>query len=166
MLASAASDTADGEIRHIIITKQKAEGNENYLLPTVELLKILETKVPPNLARAFDPLFMFGTLGESHFLIIKLASFENAFAGMLTWENDLSQDMGPLFSTAELLRSLPPETDFIDITDRNKDIRAITLGNQPILAYSFLDNNILIITDKIDTLRTLIDRITREKLSR
>jgi hypothetical protein len=166
ILSGAASGSADGEIKHIIITKENTERNENYLLPTDELLKILETKVPPNLARAFDPLFMFGTLGESRFLIIKLTSFENAFAGILTWEKDLKQDIGPLFSTAGLLRNLSPETDFIDITDNNKDVRAITLGNQPILLYSFLDNNILIITDKIDTLRTLIDRITREKLSR
>ena len=109
---------------------------------------------------------MFGTFGESAFLIIKLASFENAFAGMLMWEKSLSQDIGPLFATAEFLRSVPPETVFTDITDRNKDIRILALGGQPILLYSFLDNNTLIITDSMETLRTLIDRLTQEKLSR
>ena len=75
-------------------------------------------------------------------------------------------DIGPLFSTALLLRDIPSESVFIDITDRNKDIRALTYEEQPILLYSFFDSKMLIITDNIETLRTVIDRLTREKLSR
>ena len=163
-LSGATSGVARGELRHVIL--KKVVGNENQLISTSEFLKILESQAPGNLIRAFDPLFMFGTFGESAFLIIKLASFENAFAGMLMWEKSLSQDIGPLFATAEFLRSVPPETVFTDITDRNKDIRILALGGQPILLYSFLDNNTLIITDSMETLRTIIDRLTQEKLSR
>ena len=163
-LSGAISGVARGELRHVIL--KKVVGNENQLISTSEFLNILESQAPGNLIRAFDPLFMSGAFGESAFLIIKLVSFENAFAGMLMWEKSLSQDIGPLFATAEFSRDVPPETIFTDITDRNKDIRILALADQSILLYSFLDNNILIITDSMETLRTLIDRLTQEKLSR
>src|SRR3989344_3647330 len=155
VLAGAVEGVPSGELRHI-----------NVSLSTSEFLDILGSQAPGSLVRAFDPLFMFCVFGESTFLIIKLVSFENAFAGMLAWEKNLSQDIGPLFATAQLLRNLPPETTFTDVTDKNKDIRMLAFENQPILLYSFFDNNMLIITDHIETLRILIDRLTREKLSR
>jgi len=154
-IINAVGSAPTGELKHI-----------NLSLSTSEFLRSLESRAPGSLIRAFDPLFMFGTLGESRFLIIKLASFENAFAGMLTWEKNLSQDIGPLFATAKSLANLSPDSAFADITDKNKDVRALASGNQLILLYSFFDNNMLIITDRIETLRTVIDRLTREKLSR
>lgn len=154
-LAGAVRGTAVGELRHIKVP-----------FSTSEFLNILESQAPGSLIRALDPLFMFGAFGESAFLIIKLVSFENTFAGMLLWEKNLNRDIGPLFSTAELLRNIPLESVFTDMTDKNKDVRILTLGSQPVLLYSFFDNNTLIITDSIETFRTLIDRLTREKLSR
>jgi len=35
-----------------------------------------------------------------------------------------------------------------------------------VFLYSFLDNKVLIITDNVGTLQTLIDRLTRESLTR
>jgi len=154
-IADAVGSVPTGELKHI-----------NLSLSTSEFLQSLESRAPASLIRAFDPLFMFGAFGESTFLIIKLVSFENAFAGMLAWEKNLNQDIGPLFATAEFSRNLPPASTFADLTDRNKDVRILALGDQSILLYSFFDNNMLIITDHIETLRTLIDRLTREKLSR
>ena len=154
-LSGARENVPTGELTHIILP-----------LSTGEFLKILESRAPGSLVRAFDPLFMFGGFGESAFLIIKLSSFENAFAGMLAWEKNLSQDIGPLFVTAPLLKNILLDSVFRDLTDRNKDIREILVEDQPILLYSFFDNNMLVITDHIETLRTLIDRLTREKLSR
>lgn len=154
-LSDANRNVSSGELTHIILS-----------LSTNEFLNILESQAPGSLVRAFDPLFMFGALGKSPFLLIKLVSFENAFAGMLLWEKNLAQDIGPLFATAPLLKNILPESTFVDITDRNKDVRMLALEDQPVLLYSFFDNNMLIITDNIETLRTLIDRLTREKLSR
>lgn len=154
-LSDAVQGVPNGELVHI-----------NFPLSTTRFLEMLGTRAPGSLIRAFDPLFMFGAFGESTFLIIKLVSFENAFAGMLAWEQNLNQDIGPLFTTAELSRNVPPESTFTDVTDKNKDVRVLALGDQTVLLYSFFDNNMLIITDHIETLRTLIDRLTREKLSR
>ena len=154
-VSSASSNVVGGQLSHIQIP-----------LTSSELFQTLISQAPSSLVRAFDPLFMFGALGESRFLIIKLSSFENAFAGMLLWEKNLAQDIGPLFSTAPLLRNLPPEPKFSDLTDRNKDIRVLKLEGQEIILYSFFDNEMLVITDSLETLRTLIDRLNREKLSR
>lgn len=163
-LSGALENIADRETRHIVLRKVSVE--EVGLLSTSEFLEILESQAPSNLVRAFDPIFMLGAYGQSTFFIIKLTSFENAFAGMLAWEGNLGQDLGPLLGTRELSRNLSPEAVFVDITDQNKDIRALMVGEEPFLIYSFLDNNTLIITDKIETLRVVIERLTREKLSR
>lgn len=163
-LKSAVESVPQGELRHIIL-KRKTEVGES-LISASEFLRTLESRAPGSLVRAFDPSFMFGALGKSTFLIIKLSSFENAFAGMLAWEKNLSQDIGPLFASAALLKNVPLESVFTDVTDKNKDVRALMLENQPVLLYSFLDNNMLVITDSFESLRTLIDRLTREKLSR
>jgi len=166
------SNTPSGELRHVVLRKSVGDGM-TPLLSTGEFLSALESRAPGSLVRSFDPLFMFGTIGadptlgeSSAFLVIKLASFENAFAGMLLWEKTIAQDLGPLFATRILLRDLPAESSFVDLTDRNKDIRALEVEGRPILLYSFFGNNMLIITDSLETLRTIIDRLTREQLSR
>lgn len=163
-LSSALEEVADGEVRHVVLEKSTLEGTE--LLPTSEFLNILKSRAPGNLIRAFDPLFMLGAYGKSTFLILRLDSFENAFAGMLAWEKDLNRDIGPLLATAEIARNIEPGTTFTDIIDRNKDARILSLYDEVTLIYSFLDNNTLIITDNLETLRVVVDRLTKEKLSR
>ena len=163
-LSSALEEVADGEVRHVVLEKSTLEGTE--LLPTSEFLNILKSRAPGNLIRAFDPLFMLGAYGKSTFLILRLDSFENAFAGMLAWEKDLNRDIGPLLATAEIARNIEPGTIFTDIIDRNKDARILSLYDEVTLIYSFLDNNTLIITDNLETLRVVVDRLTKEKLSR
>ena len=163
-LSSALEEVADGEVRHVVLEKSTLEGTE--LLPTSEFLNILKSRAPGNLIRAFDPLFMLGAYGKSTFLILRLDSFENAFAGMLAWEKDLNRDIGPLLATAEITRNIEPGTTFTDIIDRNKDARILSLYDEVTLIYSFLDNNTLIITDNLETLRVVVDRLTKEKLSR
>lgn len=154
-LSNASQNSIEGEIIQI-----------NLSLSTSQFLEKLGTRAPGNLVRAFGSPFMFGAFGESNFLIIKLASFENAFAGMLAWEKNLAQDIGPLFATAELSEQSPLGATFVDITDKNKDVRVLDVGGQTVLLYSFFDNKMLIITDKIETLRIVVERLALEKLSR
>jgi len=133
-------------------------------------LRILETNAPGSLVRSFKPIFMFGSLGgesASNFVIVQLASFENAFAGMLDWESSMASDIGPIFPSAERLKNVTSLTAFQDITDKNKDARILyDPDGQEVLLYSFLNNDILIITDNIATLQTIISRLTAESLVR
>ncbi len=165
-----AGEVSENELMQFIL--RKGSVLTSPLLTTSEFFQLTQSKAPSNLVRAFDPLFMLGTLGQSRFLLIKLDSFENAFAGMLSWEKTLADDLGPLFETAPILQSNGSQSVFTDVTLRNKDARAIFaptgVGSTtaPVLLYSFFDNQMLIITDSVETLRILVDRLTQELLSR
>ena len=139
------------------------------VLSSTDLFRTLQTKASSQLLRAFDPLFMLGAIGAnsttsapSTFIIIKLTSFENAFAGMFAWEPNLLKDLGPLFSTTPTIEELA----FTDVTDRNKDVRVLGPSDEPVLLYTFFESEFLIITDSLETLHTLVEDLTREKLSR
>lgn len=171
----ASSGTEQGELRHMVLRdgSPAGEGETAPIASIAKFLSILESRAPGSLVRAFEPVFMLGTLGESRFLLLKLASFENAFGGMLNWEKDMASDIGTLFSAAELLKSIAPTSVFQDIVYQNKDVRALlaeeggeATTTRPALLYSFFDNRMLIITDRLETLRTLIDRLNRNKLTR
>lgn len=151
------------------------EGEEFRAITTAELLSSLGSRIPGNLFRTLSPVFMFGingvptnqegVVGRGSFIVFGFSSFENAFPGMLSWERYLLADLGPILKdsapTAEEIASQPP---FIDLTDRNKDIRTLVVDGENVILYSFFDN-FIIVSDNLTTMRTVFDRLTREKLS-
>jgi hypothetical protein len=160
--------TDSGSYKHLVLRQGSWEGAP--IATTAEFFKKLQSSAPGNLVRAFDPLFMIGTEGTHRFILIKLTSFENSFAGMLAWEKDMPKDIGPLFDTAPLLKTIVPTDVFKDVIVKNKDVRVLngTVGSstEPVLLYSFFDNRMLIITDNLETLRSLLEKLTQELLSR
>lgn len=167
--AQASSGVKVGELRYINLTKGTSTATAAQFFAT------LEAQVPGSLERALEPIFMAGTLGNSQFLIFKLASFPNAFGGMLTWEQRLPSDIGPLFTNYEFVKSMSAPSVFKDVVHKNKDARVLYMegvdvagstSTIPVLLYSFFDNRMLIITDRLETLQTLIDRLTQENLTR
>lgn len=159
-----------GAVEHLVL--KKVDANETSLVTTEEFLKLFGSQAPGALVRAFDPLFMLGAIGTSStttvastFVVIKLTSFENAYDGMLEWEPKMAQDLGPILGTHQALTAAT-STLFTDLTDRNKDLRVLSTNGMPVMLYSFFDSNMLIITDRIDTMHTVIELLTREKLSR
>lgn len=161
-VASLSTQTTGADLKHIILNTT-----------TSHFLSLLETHAPGNLVRSFKPTFMLGSLGGKRFMIFDLASFENAFAGMLEWEKDLSQDVGPLFSTSIFLKNNAPTSVFEDVVSKNKDVRVLyapiepgSATTTPVLLYTFFDNKMLIITEDLETLHTILERLTRELLLR
>lgn len=62
------------------------------------------THAPDSLTRSLTPQFVLGFYAEAHnapFLIFKTDSYEQAYAGMLAWEDTLASDLTPLFIPAE-----------------------------------------------------------------
>jgi len=92
----------------------------------------------------------------------------------------MAEDLLPIFGNPDLVKASEESNVFKDVIIRNKDVRVLEVTHtiasgtasstevvqKPVLLYSFFDNQMLIITDKIETLQTIIDRLTREKLSR
>ncbi len=158
---------ASNKLEHFIL--RNGAGELSPLTTTTEFFKKLETSAPSSLVRAFEPTFMLGTYGESRFILLKLSSFENAFPGMLAWEETMATDIGPLFATNSLLQTITPTSVFKDVISKNKDVRVLSstgTTTEPVLLYSFFNNRTLIITDSLETLRALIERLTQELLSR
>jgi hypothetical protein len=173
-ISDAAADTKPGELRHIVLKKATSTVSAGAFFGA------LEARLPPSLERALDPTFMLGSLGGSRFILFTLASFPNAFGGMLAWEETLPSDAGPLFAAFDPVKSIAPASVFKDVVYKNKDARILygeaagatstpsaSSGQAtPVLLYSFFDNRMLIITDRLETLETLIDRLTQEALAR
>jgi hypothetical protein len=151
-----------------------SEGDNAPLLSTEGFLAILESHAPASLIRSFDSLFMLGIIGQRPrhtYLLIKLDSFENAFPGMLEWENTLPDDLLPLFSFEQedaSATSTPQILAFTDATIQNRDVRVLKdqSTGKTVLLYSFFDNSILIITDSEETLQSIVTRLNSEKLTR
>jgi len=159
--------TPTNSIKHFVLKQGSWKGAS--LTTTAEFLKKLESSAPASLVRAFDPLFMIGTLGESRFVVVNLVSFENAYPGMLAWEKEMTQDIGDIFATGPTLKTIGVESVFRDVISKNKDVRVLySVGStsEPVLLYSFFENRMLIITDSLETLKTIVDRLTQELLSR
>lgn len=111
-----------------------------------DILTNFSPSAPTSLLRSFDPEnYMLGFIEKGTkqpFFIIKVNYYENAFAGMLNWENNI----GNIFSGIESTSSIP-SGNFSDAIVENKNVRALhdSQGNTIVL-YSFFDSNTLIIT--------------------
>ncbi len=65
------------------------------------LLPILTPAMPQELSRTLLPTFLLGVHAfdrNQPFLILKTDSYEQAFSGMLAWENTMHDDLLPLFA--------------------------------------------------------------------
>jgi hypothetical protein len=149
---------------------RKGEGEIAPLLQTSEFFVLMETRAPGALVRALDSIFMLGLSSgtPAHpFILIKLKSFEQAFPGMLEWEDGLREDLLPLFIDSSLLSGISSENKFEDVTIANKDARVLKSNDGKIvLLYAFIDNEALLITDNENSLKTLQNQYSAGKLSR
>ncbi|MDO8483230.1 MAG: hypothetical protein Q7S86_05440 [bacterium] len=152
-------------------------GKDVQTVTTSAFLKKLQAQAPDSLVRSFTPNFLFGLhiLNVNHpFLIFKTGYYQNVYAGMLTWEKTIIDDLGPIFINPEPATAaetsdqiLDRNKNFEDIVVKNRDTRA--LRNQDgkiIFLYSFPDKNTLVITTNADTLEKISARLLSGKLIR
>lgn len=143
-----------------------------------DFLALIAPEAPQELTRALAPDFMLGVHafdGNQPFLIFKTDSYAQAFAGMLSWEETMQQDLTPPFtrqvsphlSGAGQGTSTPsaPETQILNTPFRdrvvgNHDARVIQNQYGDILMlWTFLDRNTLVITTDENTLQEIISRL-------
>lgn len=122
-----------------------------------EFLSVTAPQAPQFLNRALDSKMTFGFLVDgapSPFLILEVDSFDNVFAGMLAWEKSLASNLEGLISRPSEARG-----NFEDAIIRNRDLRVLRARNgETIILYSFLDNRHLLITDRENTFREVLER--------
>jgi len=93
-----------GEINYLNIVKRTGatpETTTSKPIAVTDLLGLLKTKAPPTIASSVSQQFMLGSYQgklPGIFMLVGITSYENAFDGMLRWENSLWSDLGALFS--------------------------------------------------------------------
>ncbi|HVY73069.1 MAG TPA: hypothetical protein VG984_03425 [Candidatus Paceibacterota bacterium] len=165
-------------------------------LPTYEtaqdLLGTLAPSLPGTFLRNIAPVYVLGvhTFGINQpLLLLKVDSYEQAYAGMLAWETTMHKDLSPLFdytpapkikpvptgpvstttaatstSSTTPVQTIPVfvPTNFTDKVVVNHDARILQNADGTIyFLWTFLDRNTLLITTNEDTVRAVITRLTQ-----
>lgn len=141
---------------------EKSDGLDTPL-STQRFFFFLDSRAPPTLLRSLDPKFMFGvhTYNGNHpFIVLKTNYYENAFAGMLSWEQYLARDLFTIFNINKTSNDPAYSKEFSDKTVKNRDARVLLdeEGNI-ILFYVFKDRDTIIITTSGDTLNEVVRRL-------
>src|SRR3989344_2968749 len=134
---------------------------ENIQVPmsAPEFFSLMAFSVPEKLKNKTD-LFTLGTVklyGISHpFLILRINSFTEAYEGTKEWERDMQTNLRPIFDSIPVTGGEIPV--FSDKIIKNQDARILTTDEGTLLAYSFFNKNLVIITDAEEALAEIINR--------
>lgn len=158
-----------GNIKSIYLTE--GQGVNEKAIDSTKFLYLIKTNVPGEISRTLKPAYMFGMHnfnGNQRFLVLKVGSYENAYAGMLAWEVDLWSDFKNLFGLSDTSASGQSSTGrangidikkFQDAVYSNKDSRVVKDSSGKILfLYSIVDKNTIVITTNPNTLKEIITR--------
>lgn len=162
-------DSPLGSVTRIVpIVSQTDENVASEHPATIgEFLDAIGSQASPDLIRSFKGDFFLGIhrIDENApVLIIPIASYERAFAGMLAWESAMNIDLSPLFT------AVPPQTrdasglsverQFEDAVMRNYDVRVLRDDSGAMeLFYSFPARNILIIAESPNSFIEILSRL-------
>ena len=148
-------------IREFIFTETK--NGLTYRVTAPEMMLLAAVPVPDIIARTIQPEWMFGTYADgtgttTPFVIIRTNLFQNAFAGMLSWEQAMPVDLKTFFG---IPASTPtPTGSFKDRIVRNKDVRAFVMSDgQTLFEYSFVDESTLVVAANDAALSLIISRL-------
>ena len=156
----------------IFIKKSSIDNNLLSIISTQEFISIMQFNMPGGLARSLDEQMLVAGYKNNiekkpHlFFLWNTNNYDQAFAGMLEWETVILGDMFTLFDIDITNKnSYLLNKKWEDILIDNNDARILKYEDgTPLLYYMFLDNNIFIITDDIETIREVIKRLRAQKL--
>lgn len=162
-------------------------GTSTREITTGEFLKGLGTSASDSLIRSLGSQFLLGIYyfnPEDFFFLVKVNSYDTAFAGMLQWEPDIENDIGNILitrkptlpvnlsatttaSTTTPVGPLYSGRIWVDRVIDNKDARVLvdTDGN-PAMLYTFLDKNTLVISSSDKALKEISFRLTAGRIVR
>jgi len=140
-----------------------------------ELVKALALPMPDILFRSIQQESTVGIIragGEQHaFFILRVDSFERAFAGMLEWEPRIVSDLALLYpayplpessatTTASSTPEALPDLVFTDEITGNRDVRVLRdITGRALLTYGFRDKETLIIARDETAFLELVRRL-------
>jgi hypothetical protein len=145
------------------------------LLTANEFISLTGLNMPDMITRTLTPDFMVGMYSFSQnlpFVIFKTSSFENTYAGMISWEKDLERDFSLMFrlngvngggGLADALTPTPTDK-FADGVVVNQDVRLIKNSDgKTIFLYAILNKDTIVITVNEDAFKEIVTRLNKEK---
>ncbi len=171
------SSTELGQIKNIFLTE--GEGADEKVITSNKFLSLIKADLPPEIERTLRPEYMFGMYnfnGNQEFLILKVGSYDTTFAGMLSWETSLWQDFKEIFNLTDAPATTSASSTnngfgieikkFQDATFFNKDCRVVKDSSEKIIfLYSIIDENTIVITTSTDTLKEILARISKARIT-
>lgn len=152
---------APNTIKEVVFTETK--NGETYRVTAPEMILLTGMPVPDLIARTIQPEWMFGVYSSAEgsttpFVMIHTNLFQNAFAGMLAWEQSMPVDLKPFFGIPD--NTPAPAGSFKDRVVRNKDVRAfVGSDGTTLFEYSFLDDSTLAVAGNDAALSLIISRL-------
>ena len=171
------------QLRPIAASANQTNQNSLTLIGAQSFLSLLSPSIPPNLLRTLGQQFLLGAHSFSTpqpFLLLKTDSYEEAFSGMLAWEDTMRSDLLPLFAytpsphagrgatpqtpdstqTTTSQQNSLSQTGFTDAIVENHDARVLKNNAGDIyFLWTFLDRTTIVITTNEYTLREVISRL-------
>ncbi len=140
------------------------EGDTQKPASSEEILFVLAPRTSASFIRSVTQI-AFGGVNAEPYIVMKVTSFDTAFAGMLDWEKTMSADLSPLFGQT-VVETFDPsartdtqvrEAFFKDVIASNKNARVLLdeEGRERII-YTFIDQNTILMTTTKDALQTLV----------
>jgi hypothetical protein len=158
-----------GDLLYLPLRLRRETKKETHFIGAKEFLKFIEAEASPNLTNFLKNSFFLGVLHlKKNYPVLIFESqkgkIENIFAGMLSWEKSLVKDLSFLIPTKKTeSRILFPS--FTDKIIENNASRIIQAQGETILLYTILNNKYIIITTSEESLKEIIKRVFRYKLS-
>lgn len=122
------------------------------------VVTILSPGMSEDLLRGISDMF-WGGQSAGNFLVVKVESYERAYAGMLEWEATAGKDLAPLFGSAPTSTAV-----FSDKVVANKDTRIAHDGKTALFLYGFYNQNIIIFAKNEEVFKSVYDSLLRQNL--
>jgi hypothetical protein len=130
------------------------DGSREIPAASARVMERLLWNAPGAFTRGLDPHMMFGFVNDgmrAPFVIVQSTNFDVAFAGMLSWERNMSEDLAPLFGEPLV------NVGFTDALTSNRSIRILKDANgSERIVYGFVNKNLIIITTSTEALAKLV----------
>jgi len=156
-----------GSIKNIYLTEtidtftEKGVGKVQQISSIKKLLSLWSHKMPALLSRSLSNNFMLGVYSSNPgrnmpFIILTTNSYEQTFAGMFEWENNILNDFYKLFG----LGVNETSQSFQDTVIRRNDVRILKdKTGETLLLYSFINKKVLIITTNEEAFNKILLRL-------
>lgn len=172
----ASLDIPDREVHQIALTEEGGsvaeEGTSLRQISSASLFDAIGAFPPGELERSLAPDFFIGVYGSARgplpFLILEAENVELARAAMLSWEEGMALDLGPIFPRAERFAQTFAGTAsssivWVDSIFGNRDARVLPQGDDELLIWAFADESRIIVAGDPFIVSEMSSRLARDR---